>query len=140
MSHDSVLLVVEFALLLVITIIVAAAFVMVMILKRQSQTPTRPVEQPSAEEPFEEFTEPEPDVEPVDEEEPEFVEPLPVDPHNLPSMKVYEHQPDKGRPRRSCYCHRRPIPDGPVLWWPMPGSPEVRLFCPEGITSMEASR
>lgn len=62
--------------------------------------------------------------------------PLPVDPARPPSVKTYRPRPDSVEPPPRCVCHRLPVqPGDKVLWWPMPGSEEVRVFCQRGDAS-----
>lgn len=65
--------------------------------------------------------------------EPEAVQqPVPFDPENPPTWRIYNPRP--GAPRRSCNCHDEPLSDGQeVLWWPQPNSPAVMLFCRRAV-------
>lgn len=59
--------------------------------------------------------------------------PLPVDPGRPPTVKVYRPRLGSTEPLPRCVCHRLPVePGDKVLWWPMPGSEEVRMFCQRG--------
>ena len=84
--------------------------------------------------------EPEPQAapEPVGEER---EVPLPVDPQNMPSWKVYA--PRSGASSRSCTCHPHRLlePGQRVLWWPVPKSGgAVQVFCEEGVKLPEEER
>lgn len=70
----------------------------------------------------------EPDEEPVEDER---IEPVPVDPDNPPTFKVYNPRPDA--PLRNCYCHNTPIePGAEIIWWPLPDG-SVRLYHREAV-------
>lgn len=59
--------------------------------------------------------------------------PLPVDPGRPPTVKIYRPRPGSTEPSPRCVCHQLPVePGDKVLWWPMPGSEEVRMFCQRG--------
>lgn len=67
--------------------------------------------------------------------------PLPVDPQNMPSWKVYA--PRSGASSRSCTCHPHRLlePGQRVLWWPVPKSGgAVQVFCEEGVKLPEEER
>lgn len=59
--------------------------------------------------------------------------PVPVDPDRPPTMKIYRPRPGSTAETPRCACHQRPVnPGDKVLWWPVPGSEEVRVFCQRG--------
>jgi hypothetical protein len=109
-------------------LLVLLAVTLVRLLPAQPRTqPSKPV-----------APEPEPEPEPVQEQEEEQEEerevPMPVDPQNPPSWKVYTPRP--GVEPRSCTCHpARPLSRGQkVLWWPVPHSNgAVNVFCEDGV-------
>lgn len=59
--------------------------------------------------------------------------PLPVDPARPPTVKAYRPRPGSTQPPPRCVCHQLPVrPGEKVLWWPMPDSEEIRVFCQRG--------
>lgn len=72
--------------------------------------------------------EPEPELEL--ESEPDSMAPLPVDPDNPPKPIVYNRRPNSTAPIPRCTCHGQLLKAGQeVLWWPVPGSDAVKVFC-----------
>lgn len=67
----------------------------------------------------------EPDSSPYD---PGSMAPIPVDHDNPPKPLVYRR---KGTaPIPNCTCHGRPLHEGQeILWWPVPDSTVVKIFC-----------
>lgn len=66
------------------------------------------------------------------EEEPPFVPdsmaPIPVDHDNPPKPLVYNRRGNAPIP--NCTCHNRPLKNGQeILWWPVPDSTVVKIFC-----------
>lgn len=56
--------------------------------------------------------------------------PWPVDPDNLPKTRVYNPRPGSAHTPPNCECHKRPIrPGQTVMFWPLPHSSEVKVFC-----------
>jgi hypothetical protein len=55
---------------------------------------------------------------------------LPIDMSEPPTIRIYRGADGK----RSCHCHDEPILNGDtVLWWPLPGSDAVVVFCEVGV-------
>ena len=67
---------------------------------------------------------------PDPEPEPESMAPIPVDPNNPPVPRTYNRRPGSTAPVPKCFCHGRELQSGQqILWWPVPDSGEVRIYC-----------
>lgn len=56
--------------------------------------------------------------------------PAPFDSDNPPVKRIYRRKPGSTAPVPQCFCHRRPLKEGQeILWWPLPGSQEIRIYC-----------
>lgn len=63
--------------------------------------------------------------------EPDSMAPIPVDPRNPPKPRIYSRSPGSTADTPCCTCHPgRPLEEGQeILWWPVPDSDVVKIFC-----------
>lgn len=62
--------------------------------------------------------------------EPESMAPIPVDHDNPPKPLVYSRKPGSTAPTPRCTCHGRLLKEGQeILWWPVPDSTVVKVYC-----------
>lgn len=115
MSNSAVLI----TLIICITIIAVALINAVFRnrpVERQQSAP--PVRKPRQEPPSTEVTSP--DARPA----------LAIDSDNKPYSTVYRPREGSPYPPPTCYCHGDPIAPGQkVLFWPLPNSAEIKIFC-----------
>ena len=64
------------------------------------------------------------------EPEPDSMAPIPVDPKNPPVPRTYNRRPGSTAPVPKCFCHGQELQSGQeILWWPVPNSGEVKIYC-----------
>lgn len=115
MSSSAVLI----TLIICITII-AVALINAVFRNRpmERQQAARPIQKPRQEPSPAEVTSP--DTRPA----------LAIDPNNKPYSTVYRPREGSPYPAPICYCHGNPIvPGQKVLFWPLPDSAEIKIFC-----------
>ena len=57
---------------------------------------------------------------------------LAFNPMHPPEIRRYSPRPGSTAPTPSCVCHQEPIQkDHDYIWWPIPGSKGVKIFCPD---------
>ncbi len=64
------------------------------------------------------------------EPKPDSMAPAPFDPENPPRERTYQRRANSIAPVPRCFCHDRDLQSGQkILWWPVPDSEEVRIYC-----------